>query len=88
MHLNKSDVTRKFYQWVYNPYNTLKFKPESLCAVYTLTTVTLMQQWYNHVSPASFAQYMENTYGHPYHNSKSIAKEIIAKKKLEELLNG
>lgn len=88
MHLNKEDVRHCFYKWVYGSFSLTKFKVESIHLYHGGSVRSFMHNWHNHISPAMFAIYMESTYGHPFKDSRAIAKEVIAKKKLEELLNG
>lgn len=79
-----------FYRWVYKDteyYHSSKWKNESKAGqTYSGIFLTQMQEWHNHISVAQFCLDAEQK-GFCYYTSKRVAKEIIARKKLEDLLN-
>ncbi len=86
----KHQVATHFFRWVYSM-NTpaAKFRNESLLRAVVHEhydpSVILMRDWHNHISASKFALYMENL-GEPYKECKAIAKEILGKKRVEEML--
>lgn len=79
-----------FYRWVYRDtslFYSPKWRNESK-AGQAVPGVFLnhTQKWHNHISVAQFCLDAEQK-GFCYYTSKQVVKEVIARKKLEDLLN-
>lgn len=79
-----------FYSWLYrqgNYISHLKWTTEAKKQhEFSYSQIFLMRRWHNHVSPAGFALEAEH-YGYCYHTAKKVVKDIVARKKMEELLD-